>query len=125
MAVTRAKDRLNRAVGTIHRVRRPPAPRTSSVRACWFCHGRTATAWPRPQDPPDIRSGCRQFAVLCQRQDLFSEALVVIDGSKFKAVNRRDRNFTSAKVERRMQDIEASINRCQKYGRYSPHGCAD
>ena len=47
--------------------------------------------------------------MLCQRQDLFSEALVVIDGSKFKAVNRRDRNFTSAKLERRMQDIEASI----------------
>jgi Transposase DDE domain len=49
--------------------------------------------------------------VLCQRLDLFSEALVAIDGSKFKAVNHRDRNFTSAKLERRMRDIEESIGR--------------
>jgi transposase len=46
----------------------------------------------------------RQFVVLCQRLDLFAEALVAIDGSKFKAVNHRDRNFTSAKLERRMRD---------------------
>ena len=58
-----------------------------------------------------IRSVCRQFVMLCQRLDLFSEALVAIDGSKFKAVNHRDRNFTSAKLERRMRDIEASISR--------------
>jgi transposase len=58
-----------------------------------------------------IRSVCRQFVMLCQRLDLFSEALVAIDGSKFKAVNHRDRNFTSAKLERRMRDIEESIGR--------------
>jgi len=58
-----------------------------------------------------IRSVCRQFVVLCQRLDLFAEALVSIDGSKFKAVNHRDRNFTSAKLERRMRDIESSIAR--------------
>lgn len=58
-----------------------------------------------------IRSVCRQFVVLCQRLDLFAEALVAIDGSKFKAVNHRDRNFTSAKLERRMRDIEESIGR--------------
>ena len=58
-----------------------------------------------------IRGVCRQFVVLCQQLDLFSEALVAIDGSKFKAVNNRDRNFTSAKLQRRMQEIEASINR--------------
>jgi hypothetical protein len=58
-----------------------------------------------------IRSVCRQFVVLCQRLDLFSEVLVAIDGSRFKAVNHRDRNFTSAKLERRMKDIEASISR--------------
>jgi transposase len=54
---------------------------------------------------------CRQFVVLCQQLGLFSEALVAIDGSKFKAVNNRDRNFTSAKLKRRMEEIEASINR--------------
>jgi transposase len=58
-----------------------------------------------------IRSVCRQFVVLCQQLGLFSEALVAIDGAKFKAVNNRDRNFTSAKLQRRMEEIESSINR--------------
>ena len=42
-----------------------------------------------------IRGACKQFVVLCQHAGLFSEALVAIDGSKFKAVNNRDRNFSS------------------------------
>jgi transposase len=54
---------------------------------------------------------CKQFVVLCQQLGLFSEAVVAIDGSKFKAVNNRDRNFTSAKLQRRMEEIESSINR--------------
>ncbi|KXV03261.1 transposase [Caballeronia megalochromosomata] len=58
-----------------------------------------------------IRNVCRQFVMLCQRLDLFADAIVAIDGSKFKAVNHRDRNFTSAKLERRMRDIESSIAR--------------
>jgi transposase len=58
-----------------------------------------------------IRNVCRQFIVLCQQLDLFSDALVAIDGSKFKAVNNRDRNFTSAKLKRRMEEIESSISR--------------
>ncbi len=58
-----------------------------------------------------IRGICRQFVVLCQQLGLFSEALVAIDGSKFKAVNDRDRNFTSAKLRRRMEEVESSINR--------------
>ncbi|MBN0091186.1 IS1182-like element ISPa7 family transposase, partial [Pseudomonas aeruginosa] len=58
-----------------------------------------------------IRGVCRQFVVLCQQLGLFSEALVAIDGSKFKAVNNSDRNFTSAKLQRRMEEIESSINR--------------
>jgi transposase len=58
-----------------------------------------------------IRSVCHQFVVLCQQLGLFSESLVAIDGSKFKAVNNRDRNFTSAKLQRRMEEIESSINR--------------
>src|SRR5471030_1541364 len=57
-----------------------------------------------------IRSVCRQFVMLCQRLDLFSEALVAIDGSKFKAVNNRDKNFTDAKLQRRMKEIETSIS---------------
>ena len=58
-----------------------------------------------------IRNVCRQFIVLCQQLDLFSEAVVAIDGSKFKAVNSSDRNFTDAKLKRRMQEIEANISR--------------
>ncbi len=58
-----------------------------------------------------IRNVCRQFIVLCQELGLFAEALVAIDGSKFKAVNNRDRNFTRAKLQRRMEEIESSIQR--------------
>jgi transposase len=58
-----------------------------------------------------IRSVCRSFVVLCQQLGLFTEALVAIDGSKFKAANNRDRNFTSAKLQRRMEEIESSIHR--------------
>jgi hypothetical protein len=47
--------------------------------------------------------------VLCQRIVLFSDAS--IDGSKFKAVNTRDRNFTQAKMQRRLEQIDESINR--------------
>ena len=46
-----------------------------------------------------IRKVCRQFVLFCKEMKLFTEALVAIDGSKFKAVNNRDRNFTQAKVE--------------------------
>src|SRR5205823_2850428 len=58
-----------------------------------------------------IRSVCREFVVLCRRLELFTEAIVAIDGSKFKAVNTRDRNFTQAKMERRLEQIDESIAR--------------
>jgi transposase len=58
-----------------------------------------------------IRQVCAQFIVLCRSMGLFSEATVVIDGSKFKAVNNRDRNFTRAKMERRLAQIEESVSR--------------
>ena len=58
-----------------------------------------------------IRKVCAQFIMLCRRLDLFTDASVVIDGSKFKAVNNRDRNFTRAKMERRLAQIEESVVR--------------
>src|SRR6266511_1355235 len=58
-----------------------------------------------------IRNVCRQFVVLCQKLELFAQTVVAIDGSKFKAVNNRDRNFTNAKVKRRLEQIEESIAR--------------
>jgi transposase len=58
-----------------------------------------------------IREVCREFVALCGRLGLLSAASVAIDGSKFKAVNARDKNFTEAKMKRRLERIEESIAR--------------
>src|SRR5438105_15026878 len=58
-----------------------------------------------------IQSVCRQFVELCRRLKLFTGAVVAIDGSKFKAVNNRDKNYTVAKVTGRMEQVNASIAR--------------
>ena len=58
-----------------------------------------------------IQDVCRQFVLLCREWGLFADATVAIDGSKFKAANNRDRNFTSAKMKRRLAEIDKSIHR--------------
>jgi transposase len=58
-----------------------------------------------------IHQVCARFVELCRTMGLLTEASVAIDGSKFKAVNNRDRNFTRAKMERRMAQIEESVAR--------------
>jgi transposase len=58
-----------------------------------------------------IRRVCARFVELCRTLGLFGEASVAIDGSKFKAVNNRDRNFTRAKMDRRRAQIEESVAR--------------
>jgi len=58
-----------------------------------------------------IRKVCAEFIGLCRKLELFSQALVAIDGSKFKASNNRDKNFTPAKLKRRVEEIEKSIDR--------------
>lgn len=58
-----------------------------------------------------IRRVCAQFVTLCRKLGLLATASVAIDGSKFKAVNNRDKNFTRAKVERRRAQIEESVAR--------------
>jgi transposase len=58
-----------------------------------------------------IRRVCVEFVGVCREFDLFSKSLVAIDGSKFKAVNSRDKNFTRHSMKRRMQRLEAHINR--------------
>jgi len=65
----------------------------------------------RRDNGPAIRAVCGQFVELCRRLDLFTKAIVAIDGSKFKAVNNRDKNYTVAKVAKRMQQVDASITR--------------
>ena len=54
---------------------------------------------------------CREFVGVCRRLELFTEAVVAIDGSKFKAVNHRDKNFTEAKMKARQKRVEKSIAR--------------
>jgi len=58
-----------------------------------------------------IRKVCAHFVALCRAMGLLTLASVAIDGSKFKAVNNRDNNFTRAKMERRMAQIEESVAR--------------
>ncbi len=65
----------------------------------------------RKDNGPAIRRVCSRFVVLCRKLGLLAEAIVAIDGSKFKAVNTRDKNFTRAKMKRRMEQIEESVAR--------------
>ena len=65
----------------------------------------------RKENDKAIRKVCSQFVLLCRQLNLFSEAMVAIDGSKFKAVNNRDWNFTENKIKRRREQIETSIDR--------------
>ncbi|MBG0808152.1 IS1182 family transposase [Methylosinus sp. H3A] len=65
----------------------------------------------RRDNGPAIRAACAQFMGLCRQFDLFTRAVVAIDGSKFKAVNNRDKNFTVNKVAKRIEQVEASIAR--------------
>ena len=58
-----------------------------------------------------IRKVCVRFVELCREMGVLTKASVAIDGSKFKAVNNRDRNFTRAKVERRRAQLEESVAR--------------
>ena len=65
----------------------------------------------RKDNGAQIRKVCARFVALCRRLGLLAAASVAIDGSKFKAVNNRDRNFTAAKMRRRMAQIEESVAR--------------
>ena len=65
----------------------------------------------RKDNGPAIRKVCAQFVTLCRQMGLLTKASVAIDGSKFKAVNTRDKNFTRGKVERRRAQLEESVAR--------------
>ena len=65
----------------------------------------------RKDNGPAIRKVCAQFVELCREMGLLTKASVAIDGSKFKAVNNRDKNFTRGKVERRRAQLEESVAR--------------
>src|ERR1041385_6181810 len=65
----------------------------------------------RKDNGSGLRKVCARFVELCREMDLLAHASVAIDGSKFKAVNNRDKNFTRAKVERRRAQLEESVAR--------------
>src|SRR5216117_2823630 len=65
----------------------------------------------RRDNGPAIKRVCAQFVALCRKLGLLAKASVAIDGSKFKAVNSRDNNFTKGKLERRLAQIEESVAR--------------
>jgi len=65
----------------------------------------------RKENGAAIRKVCARFVALCRNMGLLAGGTVVVDGSKFKAVNNRDKNFTQAKMARRVAQIEESITR--------------
>src|SRR5713226_1901417 len=65
----------------------------------------------RKNNGPAIKQVCVQFIELCRQMGLLTNPSVAIDGSKFKAVNNRDKNFTRGKVERRRAQLEESVAR--------------
>ena len=65
----------------------------------------------RKENGRAIRQVCARFVALCRTMGMLTQASVAIDGSKFKAVNNRDKNFTRAKMDRRMVQIEESVAR--------------
>ena len=63
----------------------------------------------RKDNGPAIRKVCASFIELCREMRLFTETVVAIDGSKFKAVNNRDRNFTEQKIKSRLAHLDKSV----------------
>jgi transposase len=64
-----------------------------------------------------IRKVCASFVNICRQMGLLAKASVAIDGSKFKAVNNRDRNFTRGKIDRRRAQLEESVARYLSQGK--------
>jgi transposase len=65
----------------------------------------------RRQNGPAIRKTCAKFVDLCRRIGVLKGEVVAVDGSKFKAVNNRDRNFTKGKIASRLAHLEAEVGR--------------
>jgi transposase len=56
-----------------------------------------------------LRKVCREFTLLCKRMDLFGAELVAIDGSKFRAVNNRQRSFPRAQLKEMLLQIDSRV----------------
>ncbi len=64
----------------------------------------------RKDNKKAIKKVCQEFTLLCKRLDLFGGELVAIDGSKFKAVNSKKRNFNEAKLEKAIKEIDEKVD---------------
>lgn len=58
-----------------------------------------------------IKNACKAFIDLCRQMQMFTDVIVAIDGSKFKAVNSKPNNFTPQKAKDHIQRVEQSINK--------------
>ena len=67
--------------------------------------------FPQGQRFPGYDRFCARFVELCRELGLLATASIAIDGSKFKAVNNRDKNFAKGKVERHRAQLEGSVAR--------------
>ena len=65
----------------------------------------------RRDNGPGIRNACSQFVAVCRKLKLLADGVVAVDGSKFKAVNNRDRNFTKGKIASSIAHLEADVER--------------
>jgi len=65
----------------------------------------------RKDNGPAIRNVCRQFVALCRDINLLDSNSVAIDGSKFKALNAKAKNFTREKLRKRFKEIDERIQR--------------
>jgi transposase len=95
--------------------RRPERESQRNVELMWLT-GRLAPDFKtiadfRRDSGAAIRNVCRRFVELCRGLKLLSSDMVAIDGSKFKASNSRDRNYTASKIDKRQQQIEESVQR--------------
>lgn len=53
----------------------------------------------------------RQFVLVCKQMGLLGGELVAVDGSKFKAVNSGQKNFSQTKLEKRLKEISQKVER--------------
>ena len=65
----------------------------------------------RKDNSKGIKSVCRRFVEMCRQMNMFSDSVFAIDGSKFKAVNNKSKNYTPGKVKDCIERIEKHIEK--------------
>src|SRR5210317_879006 len=64
----------------------------------------------RKDNGKGIKNTCRAFIGLCREMNMFTDAIVAIDGSKFKAVNSKENNYTPKKLQFHIERVEKHID---------------